>query len=152
MKRLRIETTLIGSIKPLVSGGEPLNKMQSALTSIIQSQGRTQCLPYSPNIALRMDSPASKSPSLEDNLALPEYAQNLLPDLELPTLVLISHGHAPPLKPAPQLRFDVRSLPNPPKRMRDAHNGTQSGCRSGCRPMQSFLLDEMRSRRKSKRR
>jgi hypothetical protein len=71
-----------------------------------------------------MDSPASTSSSLEDNLVLPEYAQNLLPELELPTLVLISHGHSPPLKPEPQLRFDVRSLPNPPKHIRDAHNGT----------------------------
>jgi hypothetical protein len=71
-----------------------------------------------------MDSLASTSSSLEDNLALPKYAQNLLPELELPTLVLISHGHSPPLKPEPQLRFDLRSLPNPPKNIRDAHNGT----------------------------
>lgn len=67
---------------------------------------------------------ASASSSLEDNLALPEYAQNILPGLELSPLFLISHGHSPPLKPAPELKFDVRSLPNPPKHIRDAHNGT----------------------------
>ena len=71
-----------------------------------------------------MESPASKPSSLDDNLTLPEYAQNLLPEAELPTLYLISFGHSPPLKPAPQLKFDVRSLPNPPKHIRDAHNGT----------------------------
>lgn len=77
--------------------------------------------PISPN---HMDSPDSRSSSLAENLALPEYAQNLLPEVELPTLVLISHGSSPPLNPAPHLRFDVRSLPNPPKHIRDAYNGT----------------------------
>jgi RNase adaptor protein for sRNA GlmZ degradation len=77
----------------------------------------------SPNITLHMDSPTSKSSSLEEHLALPKYTQDLLPE-GLPTLYLISHGHLPPLKPAPELRFDVRTLPNPPKHLRDAHNGT----------------------------
>jgi hypothetical protein len=60
----------------------------------------------------------------EESSSLPEYAQNILPELTLPTLVLISHGHSPPLNPPPRLKFDVRSLPNPPKNIRDAHNGT----------------------------
>jgi len=60
----------------------------------------------------------------EDSSSLPEYAQNIFPELKPPTLVLISHGHSPPLNPPPRLRFDVRSLPNPPKNIRDAHNGT----------------------------
>jgi len=50
--------------------------------------------------------------------------QNALSQLDLPLLTLISHGHAPPLHPTPTLKFDVRSLPNPPKNIRDAYNGT----------------------------
>ncbi|KAH6679634.1 hypothetical protein B0J14DRAFT_650020 [Halenospora varia] len=54
----------------------------------------------------------------------PPYSQNALTDEDLPVLILISHGHSPPLNPTPHLKFDVRSLPNPPKHIRDAHNGT----------------------------
>ncbi len=64
------------------------------------------------------------SSSIEENINLPDYAQNVLEDVDLPVLILISHGHAPPLHPRPRLRFDVRSLPNPPKHIRDAYNGT----------------------------
>jgi RNase adaptor protein for sRNA GlmZ degradation len=71
-----------------------------------------------------MDSSDSRPSSPEENLALPEYAQSLLPEVEFPRLVLISHGSSPPLNPASHLRFDVRSLPNPPKHIRDAYNGT----------------------------
>jgi hypothetical protein len=37
---------------------------------------------------------------------------------------LISHGHSPPSRPPPDLEFDVRSLPNPPKHTRESYNGT----------------------------
>lgn len=70
---------------------------------------------------------ASLSHSPEDVHTLPDYTQNILPELnkaELPTLILTSHGHSPPLNPAPDLRVDVRNLPNPPKHIRDAYNGT----------------------------
>jgi hypothetical protein len=88
-----------------------------------------------------MDSPGSSSASIvEDDLALPEYAQNLRPELELPTLVLISHGHSPPLKPVPELKFDVRSLPNPPKHIRDAHNGTSKRLQEWMRTDAKFLV------------
>jgi RNase adaptor protein for sRNA GlmZ degradation len=89
-----------------------------------------------------MDSPGSGSSSasiVEDDLALPEYAQNPLPELELHTLVLISHGHSPPLKPAPELKFDVRPLPNPPKHTRDAHNGTSKRLQEWMRTDPKFL-------------
>jgi hypothetical protein len=69
----------------------------------------------------------ASSHSPEDVHTMPEYAQNVLPELnerELPVLVLASHGHSPPLNPTPDLRIDVRSLPNPPKHIRDAYNGT----------------------------
>ena len=46
---------------------------------------------------------------------------------ELPTrpftLVLISHSHAPPLLPEPQLKYDLRKTSNPPKHIRDAYDG-----------------------------
>jgi RNase adaptor protein for sRNA GlmZ degradation len=87
------------------------------------------------------------TPSVEANLALPEYAQDLLPELELPRLVLISHRHSPPLIPAPQLRFDVRSLPNPPKHIRDAHNGTSKRLQEWMQTDQRFIIrrDEIAS-------
>ncbi|KAE9380227.1 hypothetical protein N431DRAFT_394851 [Stipitochalara longipes BDJ] len=90
---------------------------------------------------------SASSSSLEDNLALPEYAQSFLPDLELPTLVLISHGHSPPLNPSPQLRFDVRSLPNPPKHIRDTHNGTSKRLQEWMLTDAKFLTrrDEIKS-------
>jgi hypothetical protein len=39
------------------------------------------------------------------------------------TLVLVSHSHAPPLLPAPHLKFDLRKVSNPPKHTRDACDG-----------------------------
>jgi hypothetical protein len=74
-----------------------------------------------------MDSLGDSSRSAEDIHTLPEYAQNILPELnerELPTLILTSHGHSPPLIPRPDVKIDVRNLPNPPKHIRDAYNGT----------------------------
>lgn len=77
------------------------------------------------------------STSPEENLTLPEYAQYVVPGVDLPTLVLISHGYSPPLKPTPHLRFDVRSLPNPPKHIRDAYNGTS-------KRLQEWMLSDER--------
>jgi hypothetical protein len=39
------------------------------------------------------------------------------------TLVLVSHSYAPPLLPAPHLKFDLRKVSNPPKHARDACDG-----------------------------
>lgn len=58
--------------------------------------------------------------------SIPSLSQDALNELDLPLLTLISHGHAPPLHPKPTLKFDVRSLPNPPKHIQDAYNGTSS--------------------------
>ncbi|KAF4624971.1 hypothetical protein G7Y89_g13196 [Cudoniella acicularis] len=71
--------------------------------------------------------PYTSRPSDDDSTEAtppPEYVENVLPDKRLHVLKLISHGHSPPLNPAPHLKFDVRSLPNLPKHIRDAHNGT----------------------------
>jgi hypothetical protein len=39
------------------------------------------------------------------------------------TLVLVSHSHSPPLLPAPDLKFDLRKISNPPKHTRDSCDG-----------------------------
>jgi len=39
------------------------------------------------------------------------------------TLAIISYSHAPPLLPAPQLKFDLRKTSNPPKHIRHAYDG-----------------------------
>ncbi|KUJ12279.1 uncharacterized protein LY89DRAFT_721940 [Mollisia scopiformis] len=90
--------------------------------------------------------PETSSPSSEEVLSLPSYAQNELPDLDLPKLILISHAHSPPLNPAPQLRFDLRNLPNPPKRIRDAHVGTSKRLQEWMEADPAFLarLEEIR--------
>ena len=36
---------------------------------------------------------------------------------------IFSHSHAPPLRPAADLSFDLRRLPNPPKHIRDQYDG-----------------------------
>lgn len=48
--------------------------------------------------------------------------QKILP-AKLFTLVLVSHSHAPPLLPAPHLKFDLRKVSNPPKHVRDSCDG-----------------------------
>ncbi|KAG9228551.1 hypothetical protein BJ875DRAFT_339044, partial [Amylocarpus encephaloides] len=61
----------------------------------------------------------------DNEQSLPDPFQNDLGGSEnLPTLVLISLGQAPLLDPPAHLAFDLRSLPNPPKHLRDTHNGT----------------------------
>ncbi|KAF2474790.1 uncharacterized protein BDR25DRAFT_112063 [Lindgomyces ingoldianus] len=40
-----------------------------------------------------------------------------------PVLVIYSHGRNPPLNPAPDLKYDIRSIPNPPKALRDTSDG-----------------------------
>ncbi|KAF2730423.1 hypothetical protein EJ04DRAFT_579891 [Polyplosphaeria fusca] len=41
----------------------------------------------------------------------------------LPILILYSHGKSPPLDPVPDLKYDLRSTPNPPKALRDVSDG-----------------------------
>lgn len=40
-----------------------------------------------------------------------------------PLLVFYSHARSPPLHPPPDLKYDVRSIPNPPKALRDVSDG-----------------------------
>ena len=92
------------------------------------------------------DIPAQISSS-EEHATLPAYAQNFLPEVNLPLLILISSGHSPPLNPVPHLKFDVRSLPNPPKHIRDAYTGTSKRLQEWMRKDSRFLArrDAIRS-------
>ncbi|KAF2792716.1 hypothetical protein K505DRAFT_278307 [Melanomma pulvis-pyrius CBS 109.77] len=40
-----------------------------------------------------------------------------------PVLILYSHGRNPPLHPSPDLKYDLRNMPNPPKALRDVSDG-----------------------------
>jgi hypothetical protein len=41
----------------------------------------------------------------------------------VPLVLITSHAHNPPLCPAPDLKYDLRTTPNPPKAIRDNHTG-----------------------------
>ncbi|KAK0614510.1 hypothetical protein B0T14DRAFT_528622 [Immersiella caudata] len=51
--------------------------------------------------------------------------------LLLPTLILLltSHAHTPPLHPPPDLKFNLRTIENPPKIIRDSHTGVSKRLR-----------------------
>ncbi|KAF2683510.1 hypothetical protein K458DRAFT_419109 [Lentithecium fluviatile CBS 122367] len=40
-----------------------------------------------------------------------------------PVLIIYSHGRNPPLQPPPDLKYDLRNIPNPPKALRDVSDG-----------------------------
>ncbi|OIW33971.1 hypothetical protein CONLIGDRAFT_203175 [Coniochaeta ligniaria NRRL 30616] len=40
-----------------------------------------------------------------------------------PLLLIVSHARTSPLRPSPDLKYDVRSVSNPPKQIRDKHTG-----------------------------
>jgi hypothetical protein len=87
------------------------------------------------------------SPSQEEvPSSLPSYAQTLIPSISFPQLLLVSHAQSPPLHPAADLKFDVRSLPNPPKNVRGKYNGTSKRVREWQETDQKFLdrRDEIR--------
>ncbi|CZR52227.1 uncharacterized protein PAC_02104 [Phialocephala subalpina] len=77
---------------------------------------------------------------------LSDNAQNELPENDLPKLYLISHAHSHHLNPPPQLRFDLRNLPNPPKRIRDHNTGTSKRLQEWMEADPAFLArrDEIR--------
>ncbi|KAF8862241.1 hypothetical protein BDZ45DRAFT_553917, partial [Acephala macrosclerotiorum] len=70
---------------------------------------------------------------------------------DLPKLYLISHAHSHHLNPPPQLRFDLRNLPNPPKRIRDHNTGTSKRLQEWMEADPAFLArrDEIREEIKS---
>jgi hypothetical protein len=91
--------------------------------------------------------PHSSSPPPNTNLPHQERGAEDVLASPLPTLILTSHGHSPPLRPIPQLKFDVRALPNPPKQVRDAHNGTSRRLQEWLYADSSFMTrrNEIRS-------
>lgn len=64
-----------------------------------------------------------------------------------PILILYSHGRTPPLNPPPDLKYDLRSIPNPPKNARDAHDGRSKRLREHLLGELKFIqkLDEVES-------
>lgn len=64
-----------------------------------------------------------------------------------PILILYSHGRTPPLNPPPDLKYDLRSIPNPPKNARDAHDGRSKRLREHLLGELKFVqkLDEVES-------
>ncbi|OJD40331.1 glmz-inactivating ntpase [Diplodia corticola] len=51
------------------------------------------------------------------------------------TLCLVSHSNSPPLRPEPAFQFDLHSVPNPPRAMRQAMTGKH-------RDLQTALLQD----------
>jgi RNase adaptor protein for sRNA GlmZ degradation len=56
-----------------------------------------------------------------------------------PLLVLISHAHTPPLVPSPRLKYDLRTVPNPPKAIRDAYTGVSKRLRDHMLEHEDFV-------------
>jgi hypothetical protein len=57
---------------------------------------------------------------------------------------LISHAHSPPLKPAPALKYDLRSCPNPPKQIRDTYTGVDKRLREHILAHEAFTAALLR--------
>ena len=55
-----------------------------------------------------------------------------------PILILYSHGRQPPLNPPPDLKYDIRSIANPPKALRDVSDGRSKRLRSHLLSMPEF--------------
>lgn len=68
-------------------------------------------------------------------------------DSPLAILLLTSHAHAPPLQPPAHLKYDLRSVENPPKALRDSHTGLSKRLREHLRSHRDFceLLDRAES-------
>ncbi|KAF2810223.1 uncharacterized protein BDZ99DRAFT_416440 [Mytilinidion resinicola] len=76
--------------------------------------------------------------TLPPNSAL---ASNIKRTAGPPLLIIYSHGRTPPLNPPPDLKFDLRTIPNPPKSARDTHDGRS-------KRMRAHLLADARFTRK----
>ncbi|KAF8170951.1 hypothetical protein BJ912DRAFT_131789 [Pholiota molesta] len=77
-----------------------------------------------------------EGPSQDD--PLPTNQNHTRPtENDLPTIHITSYGHRlGPLLPAPDLAFDLRALPNPPKSVRTGHTGLSKALRD------AFFADE----------
>lgn len=87
----------------------------------------------------KMDSQEPDTAEIQDSAGLPTRPF---------TLILISHSHAPPLVPKPQLKFDLRKTSNPPKNIRDAYDGRSKRLREHMMAGDDFcaLLDTAQTR------
>jgi len=77
--------------------------------------------------------------------AMASSAASSSPEPEhLPKIIIISHGHSPPLVPPAELKYNLRRIPNPPKRIRDALDGRSKRLRDHMREHEEFmsLLDQ----------
>jgi len=64
------------------------------------------------------------------------------PENDLPTVFIFSYGHRlGPLLPTPQISFDLRNLPNPPKNVRIGQTGLSKPLRDGL-----FSINEVQQR------
>jgi RNase adaptor protein for sRNA GlmZ degradation len=77
------------------------------------------------------DSPLSESPTASAS----ETASISEPEV---ILLLTSHAHSPPLQPSAQLKYDLRSIENPPKALRDSHTGLSKRLREHLQSHQDF--------------
>jgi len=83
----------------------------------------------------------SSDPQSHYNITMDESppTQNPInPTPEQPILILISHSHRHPLSPAPNLKFDLRKVSNPPKHIRDAYDGRSKRLREHMMHMEDF--------------
>jgi RNase adaptor protein for sRNA GlmZ degradation len=55
-----------------------------------------------------------------------------------PLVIILSHAHAPPLNPAANLTYDLRTVPNPPKAIRDSYTGVDKRLREHMRQHDAF--------------
>ena len=65
--------------------------------------------------------------------------QNQSIDQPAAILLLTSHAHSPPLRPSPQLKYDLRRIENPPKALRDSHTGVSKRLREHLRNHVDFV-------------
>jgi hypothetical protein len=56
-----------------------------------------------------------------------------------PVLILYSHGRNPPLHPPPDLKYDLRSIPNPPKALRSVSDGRSKRLREHLLAEEKFV-------------
>ncbi|KAF1996131.1 hypothetical protein P154DRAFT_580224 [Amniculicola lignicola CBS 123094] len=61
------------------------------------------------------------------------------PSPRQPLLVLYSHGRNPPLNPPPDLKYDLRNIPNPPKALRDVSDGRSKRLREHLLSEEKFV-------------
>ncbi|KAH7131969.1 hypothetical protein B0J11DRAFT_520449 [Dendryphion nanum] len=56
-----------------------------------------------------------------------------------PLLILYSHARTPPLNPAPDLKYDLRNIPNPPKALRAVSDGRSKRLREHLLSEEKFV-------------